>query len=210
MSQSAFSKKVDRSRQYINKLVKNGTIPGYGDKKEVKYSEASQILEDMKDPTRDAQREANAERRQSPSLMDVSGSYDSVADMTDAEKVEQQKLQEKLKEKQREAESLSADTENIDIEKLNISQLNAAILRQELRIRTAKADDSENAVISIEEVERKMYEAGRIMRDTISGFAARLSAVSAAESDPHKSFMLLKAEENRMLKVINQELSNEC
>lgn len=76
-------------------MVTDGRIPFHhkpgSPKKFFKYEEVRKAIEDSKDPTRDAQRDANARMKEEPaamSLIDIAGTYPSQADMTDEEKAE--------------------------------------------------------------------------------------------------------------------------
>lgn len=86
---------ITYSKSYFSQMVAEGKIPFHhkpnSPKKFFKYGEVKQAIEDSKDPTRDAQREANNKNKEKPqeaSLMDMAGSYPSEADLTEEEKAE--------------------------------------------------------------------------------------------------------------------------
>lgn len=205
MTQAAFARKVSRSRQYINKLVQKGTIPTY-DKGRVDMEEAERIMKEHEDPRRDGQREANAEKRGGYDLLSAVGSYPSQADMSDEEReFERERLKQQLLDLQHQAHDIGEDDEDIgDIEKMNVKQLNIAILKQDLRIKRAKADESEKMSVSIDEVRNSIFAASRIVRDGLIGIPARLAARIAAESDPHVCRMMMEQEIHRQLENLSE------
>lgn len=202
MTQAAFARKMKKSRQYINKLVDKGIIPIY-DQKRVDMDEAERLMIEHEDPRRDAQREANAEKRKPTNLLSAVGTYESEADMSDEEReLEREKRIEQLRMMQKEAKEIGADEDIGDVEAMGIKQLNLAILQQDLRIKRAKADESEKVSVPLEEVNRSLFEASRIVRDGLQGIPARLAARIAAESDPHKCRTMMEQEINRQLQNI--------
>lgn len=205
MTQAAFARKVSRSRQYINKLVQKGTIPTY-DKGRVDMEEAERIMKEHEDPRRDGQREANAEKRGGYDLLSAVGSYPSQADMSDEEReFERERLKQQLLDLQHQAHDIGEDDEDIgDIEKMNVKQLNIAILKQDLRIKRAKADESEKMSVSIDEVRNSIFAASRIVRDGLIGIPARLAARIAAESDPHVCRTMMEQEIHRQLENLSE------
>lgn len=212
MSQSAFAHKIGRSRQYINKLVHKGIIPIYENKK-VRVDEAERLIAEHSDPRRDAQREANAEKRNN-NLFDVAGTYDSVADMSEDEKKEVEKKQRELRELVKVAQNMGVDADDVsdDLKKLNIKELNAAIMKQNLRIQTIKANEAEKNVVSIEFMEKSIFEAARVIRDGLLNIPSRIAARVAAEQDSHKCRTMLEVEINRQLvnltEIFNENKSN--
>lgn len=202
MTQAAFARKMKRSRQYINKLVKKEIIPIYDDGR-VDMDEAERLMIEHEDPRRDAQREANSEKRKQSDLLSAAGTYESEADMSDEEReIEREKRIEQLRMMQKEAKAIGADEDVGDVEAMGIKQLNLAILQQDLRIKRAKADESEKVSVPLEEVNRSLFEASRIVRDGLQGIPARLAARIAAESDPHKCRVMMEQEINRQLQNI--------
>lgn len=203
MTQAAFARKMKRSRQYINKLVDKGIIPIY-DQKRVDMAEAERLMIEHEDPRRDAQREANAEKRKPSDLLAAAGTYESEADMSDEERdIERERRIEQLRIMQKEAKAIGADEDIGDVEEMSIKQLNIEIMKQDLRIKRAKADESEKSSISVDEVRRSVYDASRIIRDGLMGIPARLAARIAVESDPHKCRVMMEEEVNRQLKNIS-------
>ena len=199
VSQAKFAKEIGRSRQYVNKLVQKGIIPTY-DGKRVDVAEAKRLIKEHQDPKRDAQREANEKVRKSKDLFSVSGSYKSEADMSEAEKVELARQRAILRQKQIEAKALGLDEDkSVNTELLDVKELNRLILEQDLRIKKAKADESEKLSIPIEKVEAALFSATRVVRDWLNGIPPRLAARLAAESDAHKCLKMLEVEINTQL-----------
>lgn len=205
MTQAAFARKMKRSRQYINKLVQKGIIPTH-DKGRVDMEEAERLMKEHEDPRRDGQREANASKRSGDDLLSMVGTYPSQADMTDEEReIEREQLKQTLRNLQNQAHDIGEDDENIgDIESMNVKQLNIAILKQDLRIKRAKADESEKMSVSIDEVRNSVFAASRIVRDGLLGIPARLSARIAAETDPHKCRTMMEQEIHRQLENLSE------
>lgn len=205
MTQAAFARKMKRSRQYINKLVDKGIIPIY-DQKRVDMDEAERLMIEHEDPRRDAQREANAEKRKPNDLLSIAGSYESEADMSEEEReIEREKRIEQLRNMKEEARVFGADDdESGDLESMSIKQLNIAIMKQDLRIKRAKADESEKSSIPVDDVKRSIYEASRVIRDGLTGIPARLAARIAVENDPHKCRVMIEEEINRQLKNLSE------
>lgn len=205
ITQAAFARKVKKSRQYINKLVKKEIIPIYDDGR-VDMEEAERLMLEHEDPRRDSQREANEGKRKPTDLLSAVGTYDSEADMTDAEREEERvKRIEQLRMMQQEAKSVGVDEDDTgDVELMNIKQLNIAILKQELRIKRAKADESEKSSVPLDDVNRSLFAASRIIRDGLLGIPARLAARIAAESDAHKCRTMMEQEIIRQLQNISE------
>lgn len=57
VSQAEFARRIERTRQYVGKLVKQGKIPLHGGKVDV--AEATKLIQEIKDPRRAKQREKN-------------------------------------------------------------------------------------------------------------------------------------------------------
>jgi plasmid maintenance system antidote protein VapI len=209
MSQSRFAAKLGLSRQYINKLVHKGIIQTH-DGKRVDDVEAERAMREYEDPHRENQRELNKAAKKSVDLFDASQHYASVADMSDSEReILLQKQREKLDALQKEAETLGVDKEDVsELDSMDIKALNRAILQQELRIKRSKADESEKKSIAIEDVEKSIFSASRIVRDGLLGIPARLAARLAVESDPHKCRTMLEVEITRQLENLS-EIFNE-
>ena len=205
ITQSKCAAKVGKSRQYINKLVQKGIIPTY-DSKRVDDVEAERLMKDHEDPHRENQRELNQESRKNNDLFEVSKKYESVADMSEDEKQQMlQKQREKLDELQAEAEKLGVDKEQLDdLEKMDMKALNKAILQQELRIKRAKADESEKKSVPVDYIQETAFEAARITRDGLLGIPARLSARIAAESDPHACRVMMESEIIKQLENLSE------
>lgn len=86
---------ISYSKSYFSQMVTEGKIPFHhkpnSPKKFFKYEEVKKAIEDSKDPTRDAQREANHKSRAETkpvTLLDAAGTYPSQADLTATEKQE--------------------------------------------------------------------------------------------------------------------------
>jgi len=208
MRQSDFAKKVGTSRQYINKLVKQGVIPSY-ERGQVKYDEAKRALENHQVPYRQRQREKNkAERlkKMVPSMFDVDLGYESVADMSEEEK--RARSIETLRKLRDEAVASGVDVVRSveDIEKLDAKELNRLILEQDLRLKKAKADEAEGKVLPVETVKNAIFEATRILRDGLLGIPARTASALASMDDPHACRTLLEEEIVRQLESLSEAI----
>ena len=88
------------SKSYFSQMVNDGKIPSHpkppSPKKFFYYDEVKKAIDEHKDPSRDAQREANEKRREEPTLMSLVGSYESEADMSYEEKEELRRIKEEV------------------------------------------------------------------------------------------------------------------
>jgi len=186
---------------YFSQLVQKGVIPYHNKeaspKKWYVLDEVKKALKEWEDPRRDAQREANEKRRSDAKV---------IRDMSEKEKqLMLQKQREKLDELQAEAEKLGVDKEQLDdLEKMDMKALNKAILQQELRIKRAKADESEKKSVPVEYIQETAFEAARITRDGLLGIPTRLSARMAAESDPHACRVMMESEIIKQLENLSE------
>ena len=106
-----------------------------------------------------------------------------------------------------EAKKLGVDSEIGDVEHLDIKELNRLILQQDLRIKKAKADESEKLTVSVEDVKKTFFAASRVVRDGLNTIPARLAARLAAETDPHKCLTMLESEINTQLNKISEAIN---
>jgi len=216
VSQRKFAKIVGRSHAYINKLVRQGVIPVYD--KKIKVDEAKEILEKMKDPARDPQREAN-ERRRKHDLFEAAQGYESLADMSEEER---KRYEEEQKAKEEERKKEIEETKKLieDIEKAGIAlssdlkelaaqtTLNEAktineILRGKLQELEYKQRIGE--LVSKREVEREAYELAKRVRDAILSIPDRVAAVLAAQTDQRRIREILLEELHHALEILAQE-----
>ena len=206
ISQAEFARRINASRQYVNKLVNKGILPVY-DGKRLKYEEAKEILEQLKDPRRDAQREA-IKKRKEQNLLTVEPAYKTEADCTPEElEEERQKQKRVLEEKLQEAKKLGLENNVGDVEKLDIKELNRLILEQDLRIKRIKADESEKLLVPIEDTKKTFFMAARVVRDGLNTIPSRLAARLAAESDPHVCMTILESEINTQLAKLSEAIN---
>lgn len=208
LTRNKFAQMMGVSHTYINKLVDKGVIV-LGDDKKVDVEAAKAAIEAHKDPTRDAQREANEKRREEPSLMSVVGSYPSQADMTQEEKEALKKEQEELKQLMDEVKSAEGAEQDSDQDITDFAGMPAAQIRlfKEYYLgKLAKLDfeKKKGDLIPIDEVKNKVFEAYRTVRDGIMGIPARLSSRLAYESDPHKCRTMMEAELSRQLNSLSE------
>lgn len=210
VSQRKFAKLIGRSHAYVNKLVKQGVIPTHNGK--INPEEAKRILEEHKDPAREAQRKANAKRRKEKTIFDAAGGYESLADMTP----EERKAYEE--ERRREAERAKRVIEEVERAGLEVSEelkelaakssLNEAktiseILNAKLKEIQYKKEVGE--LVSKAEVEREAFEVARKVRDAILSVPDRVSAMIAAKSDPKEIRDILTQELHHALAALSKE-----
>lgn len=125
MSQNKFAKMIGRSHTYIGKLVKAGVIELVDGRVDVEKAKAA--IEAHKDPSRDAQREANEQRRSSMDLLSAAGTYPSEADMTDEEIEALKKEREEAIRLSKELKAAEADMPKLtedDFKDMKLSQVN--------------------------------------------------------------------------------------
>jgi len=140
MTQTAYAKKIGMSKQYVNKLVKLGVIVLEG--KKVNVAKADIALAEHRDPTRDAQRDANAEARGGDALFDEQNIPEhSLATMNDDERKKyDDELQSKLSGLESEAQlhgiedmpSLNGSSKEWNTYKIKEQGLTYAIKRKQL------------------------------------------------------------------------------
>ncbi|DAB41137.1 MAG TPA: hypothetical protein CFH81_02225 [Sulfurovum sp. UBA12169] len=168
---------VDWSEGYFSQRVKAGIFtihhkPG-SPKKFFKYEEVKQAVLDNIDPRREAQREANTlKRKPDNGLIDM---IESAPPLTpEQEEAERKRLKEifdKNKEQEEIAGLLDIDEltgdEKKKTEDMTIKDLNMAIMRQDLRIKRATADEKESNSILKDKVYQSHFRAFRVVRDRI-------------------------------------------
>lgn len=198
------------SKSYFSQMVNDGKIPSHpkppSPKKFFYYDEVKQAIEDHKDPTRDAQREANEKRREEPTLMSLAGSYPSQADMTQEEKEELKRIKEEV---QREkdaaiAEGINLDDEASDEDDEAFSKITGAVARAEKEYwlgQKAKIEYKrlKGEYMLVKDSERQAFEAGRAVRDALLSLPPRLSPIFAGESDRFNIERLFLEEINQVL-----------
>lgn len=205
VSQNRFAQIIGKSHTYIGKLVERGVIVLINGKVDVETAKAA--IEEHKDPSRDAQREANEKRREEPTLISAIGSYESEADMSDEEKElirfekeETKKIVERLREEE--------GTDESDIDVLDFDGMKPAQVRLFKEFYLGKLSKLEyqkksGELITIEEVRKSIYEASKIIRDGLTSIPARLAPRLAFESDPHTCRTMIEEEINKQLNTLN-------
>jgi hypothetical protein len=212
---------IKYSKSYFSQMVKEGRIPFHhkpdSPKKFFKYSEVLQAIEDSKDPTRDAQREANAKKREkeeNTTLLDIAGSYKSAADMTqeekEAEKIADKKALEEAEAAKREAlEAGASEDEDIWQSSIpeGITQAEAKAEKEYWLGRKAELEFKKmnKELISVDEVEREAFEIAKGVRDAFLALPARLAPILAADSDQFSIQNKLTLEINDALESLSHE-----
>lgn len=211
---------IKYSKSYFSQMVKDGRIPYHhkpdSPKKFFKYDEVRKAIEDSKDPTRDAQREANEKRRkkENASLLEAVGSYASTADMTpeemEAEQKELQRIRQEAEAAKKEALAAGASAD----EDVWQSSIPAGITQAEAKAekeywlgRKAELEFKKmnGELISIEEVKREAFETAKSVRDTLLAIPARLAPVLAADNDQFSIQNKLMIEINTALESLSNE-----
>jgi hypothetical protein len=182
--------------------------------KKIDYEKAIKAIEEYKDPRRDPQREANtrkkAEKQHGNNLLDMQGKYESYADMSDEEKIaEREEMQKELEKLNKEAKSLGLAEDVTELNNIGIKELNRRILMQELRIKTAKANMDERKSMSIEQIEKSVFNAVRIVRNGMLGIPARLAPKLAVTSDIHTCRTMLETEITAQLENLSKVFESE-
>lgn len=206
ISQAEFARRINASRQYVNKLVRKGVLPVH-DGTKINYKEAKEILEQLQDPRRDAQRAA-VQKKKEQNLLTFQSEYKTMADSTPDEMAqEREKQKELLQKKIQEAQDLGLEDNVGDVEKLDVKELNRLILEQDLRIKRIKADESEKLSVPIEDTKKTFFMASRVVRDGLNTIPSRLAARLAAESDPHVCLTILESEINTQLSKLSEAIN---
>jgi len=195
MSQRQFAKHIGRSVGYVNKKVKEGVIPLHGPKRKIKPEEAKAALEAAKDPTRDAQRQANEARRKGEARPNERSIFSeevlpeqSLADMTDEEREEYNR---RLKAEREDLERLKEKAAAAGVDDLNIdtagTSLNEVKIFKELylgKMAQLEYRRKSGELIERQEVERQAYEIGSKIKAALLSLPHRLSTRIAGVEDP--------------------------
>jgi len=202
------------SKSYFSQMVKDGKIPKHtkqgSPKNFFKYDEVKKAIEDSKDPTRDAQRDANDIKRvESSSLLDVTGTYPSQADMTNKEKADDAKILKELEDARQEAITAGAggsEKVNSNMPE-NLTQATAKTEKEYWLGRKAELDfkNLNKELISVDEVNKQAFEMARAVRDIVLAIPARISPILAADNDQFSIQSKLTQEFNAALEVLSNE-----
>ena len=214
VSQRKFAQIVNRSHTYINKLVKRGVIPTY-DGGKIKVDEAKKMLEEYKDPSRDAQREANERRRQEKDIFAYEGEYPSIEDLSEEEKnqyfrkleEEKHKAKEVLEEVKKSGVKIDGSFEEL-LGTMNLNQAKTVseILTAKLKEIQYKKETGE--LVEKKEVEKEAFELGRRVRDAVLSVPDRVASIVASMSDSNAIKELLNNELRHALEILKAENGN--
>lgn len=204
------------SKSYFSQMVSDGKIPSHpkppSPKKFFYYDEVKQAIEDHKDPSRDAQREANEKRREEPTLLGAAGSYESMADITEEEKEEIKRIKEEVKREQDAAIAEgSINEDEIDDDGDELAKITGAAARAEKEYwlgQKAKIEYKrlKGEYISVQEVERQAFDTARAVRDAMLAIPPRIAPILASETDQFKIQRVLLEEINQALTGLSNEL----
>ena len=213
MSQRAFARHIGRSVGYVNKLVKQGVIPLHGPKRKIDPVEAIAAIEAAKDPTRDAQREANERRRSEPDIFDSSMlPAESIADMTEEEREEYDR---RLREERERFESIRsrAKEQGIDMaEETDGMTLNEVKIFKELYLgKMAQLEFRRKSgdLVDKEAVVREASEEAHRVRSSLLALPHKLSVRIASMNDPVEIEALLDGEIRQVLEELSGGETNE-
>lgn len=206
---------IKYSKSYFSQMVSDGKIPFHSKhgspKKFFKYEEVRKSIDDFKDPTRDAQREANATKRGEPiSLLEVSGTYASEADMSDDERLEIDRLKKEVEDAKLEAISAGAIEDNDTSWKSSVPEsVTQAAAKAEKEYWLGRKAEIEfkkmnQELVSVDDVKRQAFEIARGVRDTILAIPARLAPILAADNDAFSIQNKLTIEINSALESLSE------
>jgi len=205
VSQNQFAKMIGKSHTYIGKLVTNGVIILVNGKVDVEI--AKKAIEENKDPSRDAQREANEKRREVPDLINSIGAYESEADMSDEERELIRLEKEEIKRMAKEVgEEEGKDESEFDIKDFDGMKPAQIRLFKEFylgKLSKLEYQKRSSELIMIDEVRKSIFEASKIIRDGLMTIPARLASRLAFESDPHTCRTMIEAEISNQLNTLN-------
>ena len=210
MSQSAFAKSIGRSRQYINKLVKNGVIPSY-DKKRVKPEEAKQKIQEHEDPSRDSQRKTNADNRSHNSdlFSDENLPQSSLADLSDDELAaiasEKSKAIAEVKNTLEQSKELNLKIDDVDLEDMSIADIRKLTEYVSYQLKTHDLADKTGKSVSVDDVKSQAFEMARSVRNAILSLPPRLAPILASETNRHTIQQLLITEITQALESLSHE-----
>lgn len=194
MSQRKFAKLIGMSVGYVNKMVQQGVIPLHGPKRQIDPEEAKAALAAAADPTRDAQRQANAKRRaekKEPSIFSEEVlPRESLADMTDEEKAEYYR---KLDEEKKALDKLKQQAEAAGVDDLSIdtagASLNEVKVFKELylgKMAQLEYRRKSGELLDRTEVSREAHEAAAAVKSALMAMPHRLASRFAVMNDPRK------------------------
>lgn len=205
VSQRSFAKLINKSQPYVSKLVKNGIIIPINGK--INVEEAKKAIEDHKDPTRDAQREANEKRREEPTLISAIGLYESEADISDEERelirLEKEEIKRMAKEVGKEEGKDESEFDIKDFDGMKPAQIRLFKEFYLGKLSKLEYQKKSGELITIDEVRKSIFEASKIIRDGLTSIPARLASRLAFESDPHTCRTMLETEINKQLNTLN-------
>ncbi len=185
ITQAEFARRVGKSRQYINTLVANGAIKVYsvpGKKsKYIKFEEAKKALEDIKDPTRDPQREANKKRKKKKPVVEELPEDTEVAEI------------------KKKAKAQGIDLS--DVEKKGVTLNKAKVFKEVWLGKLAQLDFKKKSgeSISKSEVEKDAFEAGRLIRNRLEAIPHKLALTLVGLSDKNEIEEAIQKEINDVL-----------
>ncbi len=205
LSRRKFAVHVGLSHTRINKLVTDGVIPLHDGK--IELAEGKRLMKENQDPSRDAQREANAARRKDVGVFAEENLPEhSLADMSDDERVEYNRQlsdeREKLDTARDEAKAAGADVGMIGIpNSLNKVKIFRELYQGKLAQLLFKQKSGE--LVERNDVERDGYEAGRLIRDNLLSFSHKMSLKVAGLNKPKEIELVLENEIQEILEQIS-------
>ena len=180
MSQSAYADYRGATRQYINRMVKEDVIPGYGPRNQVDRDEADKLLGDHARLARESFTKKNNPSAGLPGRPDGNG----------------------------DSPSSEADSSDGDIDVADSKALGLIYKRGEAKEKQAKAALAELALARerkelgyVAEFENVAFEKGKEFSGKLDELL-NLKAILAAEKSGHKVGLILKAEIDRIKKSL--------
>lgn len=205
---------IKYSKSYFSQMVSDGKIPFHSKpgspKKFFKYEEVKQSIDDSKDPTRDPQRDANSQKRNDTTLLELAGTYESEADMSDEERAEIKRIKDEAEQARKDAIAAGALDESEQKRESSIpkdvTQAAAKTEKEYWLGRKAELDFKKmnQELVPIDDVKRQAFEMARGVRDSLLALPARVAPILAADSDQFSIQNKLMLEINTALESLSE------
>ena len=211
MSQRQYAKYIGRSVGYVNKMVQVGVIELFGPKKKIDPVHADAALEAAKDPSKDAQREANERRRQEkqndPSIFDERVlPKESLADLSEEERISRaEALRKQREEVERLREEVAATGENVpDVDFSKLTQNGVKIIKEYYLGKLAELDYKKKSgdLIDKEEVVREASEVAMRVKGLLLSLPHKLSVRIVGIESPEIVEEMLESEIREVLEEL--------
>lgn len=212
LSQRAYAKRIGRSVGWVNKMVQSGVIELTGPKRKIDPVQADAALEAVKDPTRDAQREANDRRRKEKTIFDDDmRPKESIADMTPEERKardeELRRHREELEKLREEIKAAGDDVEDVDLSILTLNEVKVAKEYYQGKLAELDYRKKRGDLIPKEVVEREAADVAMRVKSALLALPHKLSARIVGMETPEEIEAVLDAEIRHVLNELGETVA---